>query len=381
MTISSLHIQNFQAHTDLLIELDPGVTTIVGPSDVGKSSVVRALRWAALNAPVSSLIRDGAKQATVELIVDGRKIVRSRGSENVYRLDDQEYKAFRTDVPDAISRLLNLFDVNFQGQHDPIYWFSSTAGDVSRQLNAVVDLSIIDSTLAETVRLVNKAKTTVQIAEETLSRSVAERDGLAWVADADGDLKKVEQREERHGEIKDKLLELNSWVHAANMAKVGAWEAKQLADDSERLLIAMGAAGKAAKRASELFNLVADANRSFSEKSVEIPDLAGLSGAVETLTEIGRQRKSERLTELIRGVREADGARIGELPDTVNLTMAAGRFEVMMSRRRSLEVLLNEARVKSDIVEDAREDAEKAHGELESKTDGRCPLCGKEMNE
>lgn len=377
--IEQIRIKNFQAHEDLTIEMDR-VVTLTGPSDVGKSSAIRALRWAALNVPVSSLIRDGAKQASVELIVDGRKIVRSRGSENVYQLDGQEYKAFRTDVPDAIAKLLNLTEVNFQGQHDPIYWFSSTAGDVSRQLNAVVDLSIIDATLAETVRMFNKAKTVVQIAEETLSRSVAERDGLAWVADADADLKKVEESEAEMEHIRGRKIDLDLLVGLAKRNGMDARELKSLADDSASLLAAMGRAGKASKQASDLKQLVADVSKARDEKSVEIPDLSRLAGLADDLVEIGRQKKASRLAELIASVRRADADKAAsEVPDTSQLDVLAELLENRTARRKQLETALDETRDRNDDAADAKRAFKKAHQELESKTEGLCPLCGREM--
>lgn len=56
-----LRIQNFQAHKDTTIEFDC-ITTIVGPSDIGKSAVLRALKWVAKNEPKgTSFVRDGDK--------------------------------------------------------------------------------------------------------------------------------------------------------------------------------------------------------------------------------------------------------------------------------------------------------------------------------
>lgn len=43
-----LRIQNFQAHKDTTIEFDR-ITTIVGPSDTGKSAVLRAFKWVEKN--------------------------------------------------------------------------------------------------------------------------------------------------------------------------------------------------------------------------------------------------------------------------------------------------------------------------------------------
>ena len=87
-------IKNFQAHKKLELSFDPHVTTIVGPSDVGKSAVIRAIAWLATNRPSGTeFIRDGAKTAIVELEIDGHTIRRERSkSLNLYVLDGQEFK-------------------------------------------------------------------------------------------------------------------------------------------------------------------------------------------------------------------------------------------------------------------------------------------------
>lgn len=364
----------------MLIELDERVTTVIGPSDVGKSSVVRALRWAALNVPVGCMIRDGAKQASVELIVDGRRIVRTRGSENSYSLDGQEYRAFRTDVPQDIAALLNLSDLNFQGQHDPLYWFSSTAGDVSRQLNAVVNLEIIDRTLFESTREVNRSKQLLETAEENLTRSVAERDGLRWVEEADAEFKKVEWIEESFRELQSDAAHLNEKILMANMAKVEAEGSKRFADDSERLLVAMASVGRASKKAAELNTLVTDAGKARSEKDVEVPDDSRLTVLAERAIEIGRQGRSGRLAELIRSARDARSARDVEVPDLSALDVIVYLLKARRDGIKNLKILLDEARSADEDRQEAARAADKAHEELESKTDGICPFCGKEMD-
>jgi DNA repair protein SbcC/Rad50 len=331
--IESVHLRNFQCHKDLLVELNSHVTTIVGPSDAGKSAVIRALRWAALNVPVGCMIRDGAKQASVELIVDGRRIVRIRGSENSYSLDGKEFRAFRSDVPDEIATLLNLTDANFQGQHDPLYWFSSTAGDVSRQLNDVVNLAVIDRTLAEAARQVAKCKTVLENAEENLSRSVAEKNELKWVVEADDDLKVAEAIEKKWIGLKSESERLSERIKTIRAVKSEAERNRAIANDSERLLENMVVLGKASKAAAELAKLITAAREAETRKNVEIPDLSAL----------------EAIVELLKDRRE---------------------------RTRILSKLLNEVWTADENKGEAKRAFQKALDELESKTEGICPLCG-----
>lgn len=331
--IESLRLLNFQCHSDLLIELDPNVTSIVGPSDCGKSAVIRALRWAALNVPVGCMIRDGAKQAQVELVADGRKIVRTKGSENAYSLDGKEFRAFRSDVPAEIQQLLNLTDANFQGQHDPLYWFSSTAGDVSRQLNAVVNLDVIDRTLAEAARQVYRCKTVLENAEENLRRSIAEKNELKWIDEADADYKLVEGLADRQSKLAEHLQDLEVAMKSVVETEYNLNSKRKLAGDSEQLLARMAEFGKASKAASELSRLVKAAVDADLKRKIEVPDLSAIDLAAEVL-------KSSR------------------------------------EQTRILSKLLNEIEAADDNRREAGRAFENAHAELESKIEGTCPLCG-----
>jgi len=196
-----LLIQNFQPHEKLRIDFAPDITTIVGETDAGKSSIVRALRWVCTNQPAGdAFIRWNTKGTTVKLGVDGHVITRRRsanGKVNEYQLDDQIYEAFKRGVPEPIERLLNLGPVCWQRQHDAPYWFSDTAGEVSRQLNTIVNLGIIDTSLTAVGKAVHRARTKLEIAEEGLTEAKREHDALAWVKGFEADVLVVEQTEAR----------------------------------------------------------------------------------------------------------------------------------------------------------------------------------------
>jgi len=49
--IRSLEIENFQSHELTKLDLHKGLNVIVGPSDQGKSALIRALRWLCYNEP------------------------------------------------------------------------------------------------------------------------------------------------------------------------------------------------------------------------------------------------------------------------------------------------------------------------------------------
>jgi len=173
MQLASLELTNFQAHKRLEVRFAPGITTIIGPTDKGKTSILRALGWVAQNnLGGEEFIREGAKETCIKLVVtDGKKsftIVRCKGKSNSYSLDGKEYLAFGQNVPTDIAKLLQLNEINFQGQHDAPFWFSETAGEVSRRLNAVIDLTIIDSTLSNIASAVRQGQERKSLYEERL---------------------------------------------------------------------------------------------------------------------------------------------------------------------------------------------------------------------
>ncbi len=195
--MKKLRIKNFQIHKDLEIEFGP-ITTIVGASDSGKSAILRALKWVAMNEPKGSgFIREGAKETMVTLSLEGHEIQRQRSaSNNSYRMDGAEYKAFGNEVPEDVARALNVSDLNFQGQHDSPLWFTETAGEISRRLNDIVDLSQIDSTLSAIDSIVREERWRVQESETKKAKIKEEGMKLKWISDAEKEFKSIAEKKE-----------------------------------------------------------------------------------------------------------------------------------------------------------------------------------------
>lgn len=193
--LEEIVLTDFQVHRRLSIDFAPGITTIVGPSDAGKSAAIRALRWLVFNAPQGEdFIRWGAKKTTVELTLDGGKTLkRGRGKDgNFYAIDGQKLVSFGTAVPGPVNEILGLGPVNFQQQHDSPFWLAETAGEVSRNLNAIVNLQIIDEVLTDLATQKRSAVLTVNVAKERLAQARAALRGFDHVTDFLADTKTLE---------------------------------------------------------------------------------------------------------------------------------------------------------------------------------------------
>lgn len=195
--LEELHLINFQAHRKFTIKFDPRITTVIGTNDVGKSAILRALSWLCTNRPAGEEFRTWDTDKTVvRLKVDGHVIRRRRGKSNSYSLDSKEFRAFGSDVPAPIAKLLNITQDNFQNQFASSFWLSETPSQVGKNLNQIVNLGVIDDALSYIATENRKAKVAVEISTERLSTARDKKKGLVWILDANTALERIEKTEE-----------------------------------------------------------------------------------------------------------------------------------------------------------------------------------------
>lgn len=335
-----LKILNFQKHKELVIELDPKITTIVGPSDSGKSAVIRAIKWLMTNQPRGlEFIKHGSKFTTVMIEdIDGHSILRQRGKDiNLYTLDNQEFKAFGNDVPPDIAKIFNINYLNFQSQHDSPFWFSDTAGEVSRQLNQIVDLSKIDTTLSNIDRIHRKRKAELEVIKERKEAIRKEGRELIWVKEADKDLQRVEKLEKQYNTIVKEHIVLQDLVtviqqHAksiktADTCKIFAEQALKLGTAWANKLSIMNKLLKSIEQIEEL------------NKKADMPIPPSLSSLEETSQKIQRLQKN----------------------------------------KRDLQILIDNIKEGELVICQKQENLLREQKELKKKLGSICPLCGNEI--
>jgi exonuclease SbcC len=195
--ISSLHIENFQIHQDLKIDLG-GITVLISDNDRGKSATIRALRWLLLNewaGKADQMTTWDMDFTQVSARVDNRDLSRRKSSsENTYILDGQVFEAVGSGkVPTPISSFLNVTEENFQEQLDPAFWFHLTAGQVARSLNKIVALSSIDDSLDNVAKMLREAREEVKASQIRAEEAAGVKESLSWVPEANAGLKRLEE--------------------------------------------------------------------------------------------------------------------------------------------------------------------------------------------
>lgn len=232
--ISKLSIRDFGSNHKLDIELDPHVTCLTGESYTGKSWVLRALRWLCLNRPSGTqFIRWGSKKAVVEIQVGKHTIKRVRSKkENVYYLDGHKLEAFGNNVPALIGKILNVADLNFQLQQEmphgdgPLFWFALTPGQVSKRLNAIVNLDVIDRTLGNLQSDVHKAKAVLDVSRQRKEDAKERVKSLSFVEEMANDwegvkkaltsVQEADDRQERLGHLLKEAIKGRLTLDAMN---------------------------------------------------------------------------------------------------------------------------------------------------------------------
>jgi chromosome segregation ATPase len=309
--ITRIRLTNFQLHKKIVIELDPKITTIVGPSDVGKSAIFRALRWIARNRPSgTSLIRKGAKYGSASVYVDGNKITRHRSrSDNSYRVKDrkgqtEQYRAFGHDLPISVPSLLSLTDSNFQGQYDSFYWLSLSAAQVSRELNEVVDLDSLDRAMTHVASRLRESTAKSKVCRERLEAAREGRKLWHWAISADRRLKRLEALNEKIAHQKLQIARLRRLIEQGESIKAARdrWLTTQIT--ASEAASASKKSDQLSSRVDRLRNLIQSGDRLRSVIDSETPSQSTIDRASRYSAKVAELRT--KITKLGNEIAEAE---------------------------------------------------------------------------
>ena len=216
--IDSLLIENFQSHKHTELGFSPGVNVIVGSSDCGKSAVLRALNWIVNNHPSGDGFVswwDKKTKCKVTLKVDGNEISRIRGKgqgPNKYFLGDEKLTGFGQGVPEEITEVINLNEMNIQRQHASPYLLDDTPGEVGRKLNKVVNLDIIDEVFKKVRSRYMEVNQVVTLENERLGKLREDYAGYNYLDQLESDLGLAEKLDKEINDIGDDYAVLNNLI-------------------------------------------------------------------------------------------------------------------------------------------------------------------------
>lgn len=325
--IRSITLKNFQLHESRTFDLRPGLNVFTGASDKGKSAIIRALLWLCLHGN-QNYTKHGKTECSVAAETADGTVSRFRGKRNGYTVNGEDYVAVGVNQPVTVKQVLSLSDINFQQQHDSPFLLSLTPGQTAKEVNKIVDLSVIDSCVAWCKKTLAKETTILRSVETEIAGLMEKQASLSWVPAAQ-----------------------ESWATVTKLRE-------------------------AANRTTERITKIEDISRNIREINTTGRNANTVAKALqEFLGSIPEIRDDRELATVILMYKESS-VKIEELD---SLVTAFSVFPDMLQKIRDGEIrYMDIANAISEILE-SRKNLEKAESELDrlQKELGFCPVCEK----
>jgi len=164
--LKSIKLKGFQSHKDSEINFSDGFNLIIGASNNGKSAILKAFEWIRTNRPLGKINAFDKDNISVFIDINGNVIERTKTEKSTgfYRInnnDNQKYSVMKGIVPDVISNIMNLTDINVQSQLDQHFLILDTAGIVCSKINELTGLDRVINAISYLKN--NKAQATKNI--------------------------------------------------------------------------------------------------------------------------------------------------------------------------------------------------------------------------
>lgn len=339
---NAIEIKNFQSHKHTRLELSPGVNVIIGPSDSGKTAIIRALRWVIWNRPSGDSIRSWwGGNTEVKIMLPSSIVSRIKGKENLYTLGSLEFKAVGKEVPEEVQKEINFGDINLQQQLDRPFLLADSAGEVAQHFNKMAQLDAIDRGMHNIKK---------------------------WIHDTESEFKA------KRGQLKDLLNELKTYDYLDrmedNIETIESLEKKkrdlkQTASTARRLIIEYTETKKELKTHTKILDMEDEVGTLLTLQE----QLKQLNNAyLKTKELVGNIKKKQILLD-----KENFLLKLEEPLDSILNLFQEKRY--LQGRRGKLFNLLDDIKVLSN----KEKKLEKEIIELEKQMPEICPFCGQKM--
>ena len=183
--LKSLKILDFQSHQATEVEFDPKLTCLIGPSNAGKTAILRSLYWILRNRPRgSSFIRNTANNAQAILTTTTGTITRSKartGGDGTYSVNGEELTALGGEVPQQVLDLLGLADINLSDQLSAHFLVLDSPGQIARTISEAARLEKAEAVAKMADAEAKQAKQAIKADGEALGAARSDSKGLSWV--------------------------------------------------------------------------------------------------------------------------------------------------------------------------------------------------------
>ena len=195
--IHRVEIKNFQSHEDTTVVFDKGLNIIVGESNNGKTSILRAIMWAIDNQPLGTdFIMAGKDECKVTVVYDdGTYITRGRtlkdtGYYRVAYIDENgkmqtaEYRGFTNAIPIEVVNVHQMPKVNITkdiethlnvaSQLDPPFLITESPMTKASAIGRITGTHVLDAGVKDCNKTIQGNKKTIKVHADTIVEKDAE---------------------------------------------------------------------------------------------------------------------------------------------------------------------------------------------------------------
>lgn len=230
MKIQEVTIEGYQSHVHSTFRLSPGLTVITGPSDAGKTAIIRALRWFAFNEPTGEAflhtirnpdgtVKEAVDQVKVSVTFDNDVTVTKtrRKGKTTYTHSLFPTAWEKAEIPPEIKETLGLVKqqygdfetcLNFAFQLDAPFMLSESASVGAKVLGKLAGTEIVDKSISEVNKKTHQTRTDISYADkqiEEIDVSLTEYFDLdqhdALLTAAEAAFKKLKEDQGRYTEL------------------------------------------------------------------------------------------------------------------------------------------------------------------------------------
>ena len=229
--IKKVELHNFQSHEYTEMEFDRGLNVILGNSDVGKTAILRAIKWALYNEPKGDyFIRQGEKDVSCKVTFSNGVVVErlKTPSKNSYFLVDVSgneirFEGFGIDVPKEITDVTNMYKVsldnsnnktilNISEQLDGPFLLNDQASLRASAIGRLIGVNYVDDALRTVVR--DNKRTNQEIVE-----LIKNKEDLKKQLDEFSYIKEYKEKFENITKIRNKIKTLQDRLELISKIK------------------------------------------------------------------------------------------------------------------------------------------------------------------
>ena len=236
--LKTVILENFQSHKYSSIDFDEALNIIIGPSDSGKTAIIRGIKWVLYNEPLGDFfIRQGENEASVTLVFsDNTKVKRLRSkSKNLYILykkngEEIRFEGFGLNIPEEIIEEIGIRKIeldsnetntiNIAEQLEGPFLLSEKPSTRAMAIGRLIGVNIIDDALKETLRDIRNLSINRRITENKIFKTENELKEYDYLYELELKLKKAEEirkilceKSNRH----EKLISFNRMYDELNI--------------------------------------------------------------------------------------------------------------------------------------------------------------------